>query len=40
MPGFSVFYQNVASAIGIVRVDYFSFSGIFMEMFVIFSRLC
>ena len=35
-----VFYRNIASAIGIVGVDYFSFSGIFMDMFAIFSRVC
>ena len=34
-----VFYRNIASAIGIVCVDYFSFSGIFIDMFVIFSRI-
>ena len=41
VPGISVkkvFYRNIASAIGIACVDYFSFSAIFMDMFVILSR--
>ena len=39
MPGISeVFYRNIASAIGIACVDYFSFSDIFMDMFVLHEK--
>ena len=35
----NVFYRNIVSAIGIVCVDYFSFSGIFIDTVVIFSTI-